>query len=149
MSRFNYLGHPTLDEIKDLNKYLDLKYDLIVEQKKALQHEIDNLKVTLAKYVSAESVAATNTKKLPAHFALTSYIKNPIPSEDKSYFDGHRYASVETGAVVENLLRPWVDHVKKDQEILDYKIRKLKYVIEQKSLQIQILEQLESELKDV
>lgn len=149
MSRFNYLGHPTIDEINDLNQYLDVKYGLIVEQKKALQHEIDNLKITLSKYLAAEASAARETRKKPVHFTLTSYIKNPIPSEDRSYFDVHRYASVETGAVVDNLLRPWVDHVKKDQETLDYKIRKLKYVIEQKSQQIQILEQLESELRDV
>lgn len=63
MSRFNYLGHPTVDEINDLNQYLDVKYDLIPQQKKALQHEIDNLKVTLAKYLAAEAIAARETRK--------------------------------------------------------------------------------------
>jgi chaperonin cofactor prefoldin len=149
MSRFNFLGHPTVDEINDLNGYLDVKYDLIDEQKAALQHEIDNLKITLGKYLTAESVAAKETRKKPKHFTLTSYVKNPIPSEDRTYFDIHRYASVETGALVDTITRPWIDHIKKDQENIDYKIRKLKYLIEQKSIQIQLLDQLQAELKDV
>lgn len=148
MSRFNFLGHPTVDEITDLNGYLDIKYDLIEEQKSALQHEIDNLKITLGKYLNAEAIAAKETRKKPKHFALASYIKNPIPSEDRTYFDTHRYASVETGALVETITKPWIDHIKKDQENIEYKIRKIKYVIEQKSLQIQLLEQLQTELKD-
>jgi chaperonin cofactor prefoldin len=149
MSRFNYLGHPTVDEINDLNGYLDIKYDLIERQKEALQHEIDNLKVTLSKYVSAESVLAKDTRKKQKHYTLTSYIKNPVTAEDKTYFDVHRYSSVETGAIVDTLMKPWVDHVKKDQEAIDYKIRKIKYLIEQKSLQIQVLEQVQSDLRDV
>jgi chaperonin cofactor prefoldin len=149
MSRFNFLGHPTIDEINDLNGYLDTKYNLIEEQKTALQHEIDNLKVTLGKYLNAEVLGSKETRKKPKHFALASYIKNPIPSEDRTYFDDHKYASVETGALIEDMTKPWLDHIKKDQENLDYKIRKIKYIIEQKSLQIQTLEKMQADLKDV
>lgn len=148
MSRFNFLGHPTKDQIDDLMEYLDVKYKLIGQQKEALQHELNNLQAVLGKLLKAEAKLASQTNKKPAHFALVSYIKAPVINEDKTYFDTHRYASIETGAVVDSLLRPWVDHVKKDQEDLDYKIRKVKYLIEQRSQQIQILTQLESELRD-
>lgn len=148
MSRFNYLGHPTKDQVTDLMEYLDLKYNQIGKQKEALSHEIDRLQDTLNKLLVAEAKNSSETRKKPAHFALVTYVKNVIVNEDKTYFDSHRYSSTETGAVVDTLMRPWVDHIKKDQESLDYKIRKLKYLIEQKSQQIQILTQLESEISD-
>lgn len=148
MSRFNYLGHPTKDQIEDLMEYLDIKYDLIGKQKAALQHEIDNLQVLLGKLLKAEAKLSSESKKKPAHFSLVSYVKAPIINEDKTYFDSHRYASIETGAVIDSLIKPWTDHIKRDQEDLDYKIRKVKYLIEQRSQQIQILTQLESEIQD-
>lgn len=148
MSRFNYLGHPTKDQVDDLMQYLDVKYNQIGQQKIALQHEIDRLQDTLNKLLVSEAKSAAGTRKKPANFTLVSFIKNSIVDEDKTYFDTHKYASVETGAVVDALIKPWVDHVKKDQENIDYKIRKVKYLIEQKSQQIQLLNQLEQEISD-
>lgn len=146
---FNFLGNPTLDEIDDLRNYLSRKYGNINAQVEALQHEIDNLSELLADLSNAEARLASIYGKLSSDYALTDYVRAPVVDEDHTYFNEHRYSNAETAALIDQLVAPWIDHVKRELETLDYKIRKTQYIIERKQQQIQVLQNIDDDTSDV
>lgn len=148
MSDFKFLGHPTQQQVQDLKRYLNNKYGQIDLQIKAIQKEIDNLTATMTHLMMSESTLGSQTAKLPDTYSLVNYIKTPQDYEDHSYFESHKYESSKTGNVVDLLTRPWVDHIKRESDGVTYKIKKIKYIIEQKNIQLQLLTQTKSDTRD-
>lgn len=149
MSDFKFLGHPTQQEVQDLQAYLNAKYALFDRQIQALQRDIDTLTATMTKLMISESNLGSDTGKLPDSFSLVDYTKTPQDYEDHSYFEGHKFESTQTGNTVDLLIRPWVDHVKRESDGVSFKIKKIKYIIEQKNLQILLLTNTKDDTRDV
>jgi len=145
---FNFLGHPTADEISDLKTYLNIKYETIDLQIDATQTEIDNLNNLLKKLVNAEGALASQYGKNQSDFSLANIQRAPIINEDLSYFETHKFDSTQTAGVIDVLMSPWLDPIKRERETLDYKIRKIKYLVEQKTLYLQQLNLIKEDLRD-
>jgi len=145
---FNFLGSPTTEEIDQLKEYLDGKYSLIDRQIRATDREIDRLRKLLVKLRASEGTIAAVTGKTVDQFALNDVVKAPIVDEDHTYFEQHKFDSSQTANLVDLLTKPWLDHIKRETETLEYKIKKTTYLIEMKTKQKQILIQLQAQITD-
>lgn len=145
---FNYLGSPTVEDIQQLKEYLDGKYDSIDLQIAATQREVDRLRKVLVKLRKSEGSLGAAFTKDGNQYSLTDYIKSPVIDEDHSYFNQQKFDSSQTGNLVDQLTKPWLDHIKRETETLDYKIRKTTYLIEMRNRQIQLLQTIKDQLTD-
>jgi len=145
---FNFLGNPTVEEIQQLKTFLNGKYDLIENQIVAVQREVDKLSKVLVKLRKSEGALAAVTGKDSNQYSMTDYIKSPVIDEDRSYFEQHKFDSSQTANLIDLLTKPWLDHIKRETDTLEYKIKKTAYLIEAKNRQLQILQQLLSQVTD-
>ena len=144
----NYLGNPTAQEVDKIRDYVNQKYKTIDTKMLAIQHEIDNLNHTVAHLRIAESRLASIYGKTNLDFSLLKFNRAPILNEDLSYFEQHRLSNPDTASVVDGLLKPWYDEIKREMEHLDYKIRKTMYLIERKQTELTNLQNLQDDLRD-
>jgi len=145
---FKFLGHPSVNQIDQLENYLNLRYRNIDLQIDSLQTEIDNLKSFLSRLQRAEGILGSIYGKADVEYALSKYIRSPVLNEDLSYFESHKLDSTKTASIIDSLLKPWQSHLRKDEK-LEYKIKKTSYLIEQKSFQLRALKELKNDLRDV
>lgn len=146
MANFPFLGHPSQPQIGQLTEYLNTRYNLIQMQIEAVQSELDNLLKVSVELKRAEATIASEDQ-YNKNASLENYIRAPTINEDFSYFESFKYDSTETANTVDSLLKPWQSHMRGRERLL-YKIKKITYLMEQKGLQIQILQDLQADLRD-
>lgn len=146
MSNFPFLGHPSLQQIAHLKEYLDTRYASIDLHIEALQIQYDNLAKVLAELQQAEQIIASE-EKFNKNASVENVIKAPTQNEDLSQFELFKYDNTETASLIENLLKPWQPNMRAKERIA-FKIKKIVYLMEQKGLEIQILNNLKDDLKD-
>ena len=146
MSNFPFLGHPSLQQIEQLKEYLNTRYGSIQKHMEAVQSEYDNLTKVLAELKNAEAIISSEDK-YNKNSSLENLIKAPTVNDDFSQFESFKYDNTETASLVDNLLRPWQSHMRA-RERITYKIKKIVYLMEQKGLELQILTDLQADLRD-
>lgn len=136
----NYLGNPSADEIADLQTYLGQKLAQLTRLTVAKQNEIDSLRATITNFQEAEAALASQINLTVNDFALSNYIKAPVISvEDQSFLENQLYQGTATANVVDTATLPFRDVIKRELETIDYKIRKLRYLVEFKQKELSIL----------
>lgn len=143
---FRFLGHPSLEEIDQLEEYLNSRYENLSKQIEAIQYEIDTLRTYVSKLLQAEGILHSE-ENYNKNVAMERYVKSPIQGEDLSSFENFKFDNSKTASIVDKLLKPWQPNLRVRDKI-GYKIRKSFALIEAKNNQIQILGDLQADMRD-
>lgn len=136
----NFLGNPSADEIQDLQTYLTEKFLNLGRLVVAKQNEIDSLRVTLTGYLASESTLLNRVNSVANNFAYSDYIKTPVDNvEDLDHIESQLYDGVPTANLVDQVTLPYRDVIKAELETIDYKIRKIRYILESKQKELSVL----------
>ena len=110
---FDFLGALSLEQLRELEAFLEEELEDLAEQVNTLRSEVDNIKRAKADLITADENFGGNALENISFGELPDITR--VPKQDDS----------NSAYLVEQLKRPFIQNIKFKRERIEYKIKKL------------------------